>query len=149
MQLRKRQQRPARSFGGQIGQGLGERSAQDEGWQGQLARSGRLAAQSGIERQGGFQIAYGLLKVPPKQMDPSKCEETSGFQFLVLDCSCQGERLLSMRQGARWVLPHLGWDLSQIPRRFRQRFLILTGLSYLEGLPHARLSPRPIDPVRG
>src|SRR5260370_26500534 len=99
MQLRERQQRPAHGFGGPIGQGLGERSAQDEGRQGQLARSGRLAAQSGIERQGGFQIAYGLLKVPPKRWDPSKVEGPSAFHFLAWVSSCQRDPLPSCGQG--------------------------------------------------
>ncbi len=53
--------------------------------------------------------------------------------------ACQSERLLSMRQGTLWVLPHDARDLGLVPRRFRQRLLIVTGLGYLPGLLEQRL----------
>src|SRR5260221_13991357 len=53
--------------------------------------------------------------------------------------ACQSERLLSTRQGTLWVLPHHARALGLVPRRFRQRFLIVTGLGYLPGLLQQRL----------
>ena len=38
-----------------------------------------------------------------------------------------------MREGTLWILPHDGCDLCHIPRRFRQRPLILTALRHLPG----------------
>ncbi len=71
-------------------------------------------------------------------MDISQRGETSGFQFLVVACTCQGERLLGMRQGARWIVPHDAYDLGQVPLRFRQRLLILTGLRHVQGFLQER-----------
>src|SRR5258708_29785107 len=67
-------------------------------------------------------------------MDIPKQGETSGLQLLIVAGACQGERLLSMRQGTRWIVPHIGCDLGLVPRRFRQRLLIVTGLGHLPGL---------------
>jgi hypothetical protein len=53
--------------------------------------------------------------------------------------ACQGERLRSMRQGTRWVVPYIGRDLSQVPLRFRQRLLIVTGLCHLQGFLQQRV----------
>ncbi len=70
---------------------------------------------------------YGLLKVSSKQMNESKCGETSCLQFLVMYASCQFQRMLSMS------------DLGKVPLRFRERLLIVTGLSYLPGLLQQRI----------
>src|SRR5205807_8146888 len=138
------QQRPAQGFCRAMRQGLGGRSAKQKMWKGQLWRSDRLGAKSPIQRQGRFLTVDGLLKVSSEKMDRSKGGETSGFQFLVLYASCQGERTLSMHQGTRWVIPHDGCDLCQVPRRFRQRSLIGTGLGHLPGFLQQRLHLVPV-----
>src|SRR5947209_15184718 len=104
-------------------QGLGGRSAKQKVWKGQLWRSGRLGVKSRIQRQGRFLIVDGFLVVSSENMDRSKRGETSGFQFRVLDASCQGERTLSMHRGTLWVIPHDGCNLCPVALRFRQCLL--------------------------
>ena len=82
-------------------------------------------------------------------MDHSKCEETSCLQLFVLYSSCQGERMLCMRQGTRWVIPQDACDLCLVPLRFRQRFLIVTDLYHLVGLLQQRLHPGLVERVLG
>src|SRR6266700_4839700 len=69
-----------------------------------------------------------------KKMNPAKRGEASGFQFLVMHGSCEGECLLSIRQGTRRSFPHDGCDQSQIPCCFGQCTLIWIDLSYLQGV---------------
>src|SRR2546426_3781793 len=107
-------------------QGLGGRSAKHKVWKGQLWRSERLGVKLHIQRQGRFPTVDGLLKGSSEKMDRSKGGETSGFQFPVLDASCQGERPLSMHRGTRWVIPRDGCDLCPVPLCFHQRPLMGT-----------------------
>src|SRR5205807_1465357 len=138
------EQRPAQGFCRAMRQGLGGRCAKQKVWKRQLWRSGRLGVKSHIQRQGRFLTVDGLLKGSSEKMDRSKGGETSGFQFPVLYTSCQGERMLSMHQSTRWVIPRDGCDLGPVPRRFRQRSLIGTGLGHLPGLLKPRLHLGPV-----
>src|SRR5258708_31078081 len=68
-------------------------------------------------------------------MEEGQWGETSCFQFRVIYASCQFQGMLSMSQGALWrIPPHESCDLGKVPLRFRERLLIVTGLSYLPGL---------------
>jgi hypothetical protein len=49
--------------------------------------------------------------------------------------------MLTMRQGALWIVPHIGHDLGQVPLRFRQRPLIVIGLCHASGILQERSHP--------
>src|SRR5713226_10577832 len=53
--------------------------------------------------------------------------------------SCQFQRMLPMREGAFWILPHCGRYLCLIPLRFSQRSLVMTGLCHAPGFLHERV----------